>query len=212
MNIKFIRCICYAQSTDSDHPRILLRKPRIRALRNNPRIAHANLGSEDLLRKPRIRGFCCTNLGSARNHLGSRNQTSAIRGNKPTIDRARKAARPSAATWVRCSGWPSCFACAIDRGFFAVDGRTALPVRSIVASLTWMVELLCMRDRSWVCCRGWPRFSCAIPEDCVRIRGLRSKKLLCVHDRSWVCCGRWPRFGCAIPEDCVRIRGLHVRS
>ena len=44
-----------------DHPRILLRKPRIRALRNNPRIAHAN-------------------LGSTRNHLGSRNQTSAIRG------------------------------------------------------------------------------------------------------------------------------------
>ena len=86
--------ICYAQSTDSDHPRILLRKPRIRALRNNPRIVHAN-------------------LGSARNHLGSRNQTSAIRGNKPTIDRARKAARPSAATWVHCSRWPSCFACAL---------------------------------------------------------------------------------------------------
>ena len=150
-----LACICYAQSTDSDHPRILLRKPRIRALRNNPRIAHAN-------------------LGSARNHLGSRNQTSAIRGNNPTIDRARKAARPSAATWVRCSGWPSCFACAIDRGFFAVDGRTALPVRSIVASLTRMAELLCMRDRSWVCCRGWPRFGCAIPEDCVRIRGLRA--------------------------------------
>ena len=25
--------------------------------RNNPRIAHANIGSEDLLRKPQIRGF-----------------------------------------------------------------------------------------------------------------------------------------------------------
>ena len=115
--------ICYVQSTDSDHPRILLRKPRIRALRNNPRIAHANLGSEDYLRKPRIRGFRCANLGSARNHLGSRSQTSAIRGNKPTIDRALKATRPSTATWVRCSGWPSCFACAIDRGFVAADGR-----------------------------------------------------------------------------------------
>ena len=39
--------ICYAQSTDSDHTRVLLRKPWIRALRNNPRIVHANLGSAD---------------------------------------------------------------------------------------------------------------------------------------------------------------------
>ena len=36
--------------------------------RNNPRIAHAN-------------------LESTRNHLGLHNQTSAIRGNKPTTDR-----------------------------------------------------------------------------------------------------------------------------
>ena len=28
---RFCTYICYAQSTDSDHPRILLRKPRIRA-------------------------------------------------------------------------------------------------------------------------------------------------------------------------------------
>ena len=51
----YIIYIYYAQSTDSDHPRILLPKPRIRALRYNPRITHANLGSEDLLCKPRIR-------------------------------------------------------------------------------------------------------------------------------------------------------------
>ena len=87
-------------STDSDHPRILLHKPRIRALCNNPTIAQANLRSEDLLRKPRIRGFCCANLGSARNHTRiaqpnlshprqrshdrSRKQSSsAIRVNKP---------------------------------------------------------------------------------------------------------------------------------
>ena len=38
-----------------------------------------------------------------------------------------------------------------------------------------MAELLCVHDRSWVCCRGWPRFGGAILEDCVRIRGLRSK-------------------------------------
>ena len=141
--------IRYAQSTDSDHPRILLCKPWIRALRNNPRIAHANLGSADLLCKPRIRGFCCISLGPAHNHLGSRNQTSAIYSNKPMIDRARKAARPSVTMWVRCHRWPSCFACAIDRGFFAADGRTALYARSIVASLPRMAKLLCMRDRSW---------------------------------------------------------------
>ena len=92
-------------------------------LRNNPRIAHVNLGSEDLLRKPLIRGFCCANLGSARNLLGSRSQTSAIRGKEATIDRACKATRPSAATNPRCHGWPSCFACAINRGFVAADGR-----------------------------------------------------------------------------------------
>ena len=106
------------------------------------------LGSHTQTSDPRI---CCANLGSARNHLGSRNQTSAIHGNKPTIDRARKAARPSTATWVRCSGWPSCFACSINRGFVDADGRAALRVRSIVASLPWMSELLCVRDRSWVC-------------------------------------------------------------
>ena len=33
---------------------------------------------------------------------------------------------------VRSREWPSCFACAIDRGFFAADGRAALLVRSIV--------------------------------------------------------------------------------
>ena len=45
-----------------------------------------------------ILGFCCTNLESTRNHLGSCNQTSAIRGNKPTIDRASEAAWPFAET------------------------------------------------------------------------------------------------------------------
>ena len=161
--------ICYAQSTDSDNLRILLREPQIRAFAP-PRIAHAYLGSEDLLRKPRICGFCCANLGFAGNHLGSRNQISSIRGNKPTIDRARKLNQlrhPRQRGFIAANGradlcarsivaslprWPNCFACAIDRGF--VDAYA---------------ELLCVRDRSWVCCRGWPRFGCAILEDCVRI-------------------------------------------
>ena len=160
---------------------------------NNPRIAHANLGSEDLLRKPRIRGFYCANLGFAGNHLGSRNQTSAIRGNKPTIDRARKAAPPSAATWVHCRGWSSCFACAIDRSFFAADGRTALRARSIVASLTRMPSCFaCAIDRGFLPrmaevwlrdprrLRADPRFAQQIRGSKVcaanpRIRGLRAR-------------------------------------
>ena len=73
-----------------------MREVRIRTI---PGFCCANLGSElcaiilgsrTQTSDPRI---CCANLRSARNLLGSRNQTSAIRGNKPTIDRARKAAR-----------------------------------------------------------------------------------------------------------------------
>ena len=101
------------------------------------------------MRKSRIRGFCCANLGTARNLLGSRNQTLAIRGNKPTID------------------------------------HTRLRARSIVGSLTRMAELLCVRDRSWVCCRGWPRFGCAILEDCVLIKG-DARPLSRLYHISWV--------------------------
>ena len=113
---EYIQCICYAQSTDSDHPRILLRKPRTRALRN-PSIAHAN-------------------LASARNLLGSRNQTSAIRSNKPTIDHARL----------------------LDCGFIDADGRAALHARSIVVLLPWMAEVWLHDSRRL---RADPRFACA---------------------------------------------------
>ena len=116
--------ICYAQSTDSDHPRILLPKSRIRALRNNPRITHANLGSEDLLCKPRIRGCCCASLGS-----------------KP---------RPSAATNPRSIAHAKQLGHPRQRGFVVADGRAALRARSIVASLPRMAELLCVYDRSWL--------------------------------------------------------------
>ena len=107
------------------------------------------LGSRTQTSDPRI---CCANLGSARNILGSRNQTSAIHGNKPTIDRARKAARPSAST----------------------------KPRSIVH--------VCVRDRSLVCCHGWPRFCCAILEYCVRIRGLLSITAdpRCAQQNPWI--------------------------
>ena len=73
-----------------------------------------------------------------------------------------------------CREWVSCFACAIVRGFFAAEGRTALRARSVVASFLRMAELLHLRDRSRVCCHRWPRFGCAILDDCW-IRGLCSK-------------------------------------
>ena len=132
-------------------------------------IAHANIGSEDWLRKPPIRGFCCANLGFTRNRLGLRNQISAIRGNKPTIDSTRKAARPSDCA-INCASLPrmgELLCCAI-----------------VCGSLPQKVELLCPCDRLWLRFCGWPScfayaidrgfvaipgFGCAILDDCVWI-------------------------------------------
>ena len=172
--------VCYAQSTDSDHPRILLPKPRIRALRNIPRIAHANLGSEDLLRKPRIRmqssRIAQPNLGHPRQqtHDRSRTQSSlAIHGNVGSLQRMAKLLCVRDRSWLLlCRGWPNCFACTIDRGFVDADDRAALRARSIVGLLPRMAKVwlrVAADGRGLVaCCRGWPRFGCAIPEDCVR--------------------------------------------
>ena len=83
-------------------------KPRPSAATNPRSIAHAK------------------QLGHPRQRSHDRSYTqnsSVIRGKEATIDRARKAARPSAATNPRCRGWPSCFACVIDRGFVDADGR-----------------------------------------------------------------------------------------
>ena len=116
-----------AQTSDPSFCAIILGS---RTQTSDPRICCANFGSTDLLRKPRIRtqstGIAQPNLAHPRKQTHDRSRTqssSAIRGKEVTIDRARKAARPSAATNPRCHGWPSCFACAIDRGFVAVDGR-----------------------------------------------------------------------------------------
>ena len=90
------------------HPRQHATKPRSSAATNTRSIAHAK------------------QLGHPRQRSHDRSYTqssSAIRGKEATIDRARKAARPSAATNPRCRGWPSCFACAIDRGFVDADDR-----------------------------------------------------------------------------------------
>ena len=56
--------------------------------------------------------------------------------------------------------------------FFTAEGRTTLCARSVVALFLQMAELLRLCDGSWVCCRGWPRFGCAILDDCMWIRGL----------------------------------------
>ena len=83
---------------------------------NNPRIAHVNIGSEDLLRKPRIHKqssrIAQPNLSHPRQQTHDRSRkrsSSAIRRNEPTTfylyiflheqytDRARKTVRPSAA-------------------------------------------------------------------------------------------------------------------
>ena len=93
--------------------------------------------------------------------------------------------------------------CAIDRGFFAADGRTALHVRSIVASLTRMAELLCVRDRSWVVaadgglvvrsqkiacgsevCAAKSCFACVIDRGFVAAdgRGLAARSMKCINE------------------------------
>ena len=47
--------------------------------------------------------------------------------------------------------------------FVAADERAALRVQSFMASLPQKVELLCTRDRLWLCFCGWLScFACAI--------------------------------------------------
>ena len=58
----------------------------------------------------------------------------------------------------------------IERGLFAADDRTALCVRSIVASLMWMAELLCVCDR-----HGFVAADGTTLQDYVRIRGLLAR-------------------------------------
>ena len=149
-NIKYYNMyyICYAQSTDSDHPRILLRKPRIQALHNNARIAHANVGSKDLLCKPRIRTqssrIAQPNLGHPWQQTHNRlckQSSSAIHGNVGSLPQMAELLCVRDRLWLLCHGWPNCFACAIDRSFVDTDGRAALRARSIVGLLPRMAEV-----------------------------------------------------------------------
>ena len=141
--------ICYAQSTDSDHPRILQRKPRTELLRNNPRIAHVNLGSaRNLLgssnQTSAIRVNTQPNLGHLRQQTHDRSRTqssSAIRVNEATIDRTRKAVRSSAAKKPRSIAHAKQLGHPLQRTHVAADGRAVLRARSIVGLLTRMAEV-----------------------------------------------------------------------
>ena len=135
---------------------------------SDPRICCANLGSADLLRKPRIR---TQSSRIAQPNLGHLRQQ--------THDRSRT----QAARHTR------------QRSHDRSRTQSSSAIHGNEPTLLRMAELLCMRDRSWVCCRGWPRFGCAILDDCLRIRGLRSK--ICGSE---VCAAN------------LRIRGLRVRS
>ena len=58
--------------------------------------------------------------------------------------------------------------------------------RSIVGLLPRMAELLCMRNRSWLLCRGWPScFVFAIDRVFVATDG-RAALRVCVIDRGFV--------------------------
>ena len=90
--------ICYVQSTDSE------------VLCYNPRIVHANLGSNNLLRKPRIR-----------------TQSSKIRNQTSRVSTATNSRSITHACCLQSRN-----ACSIDRGFVATDDRAGLLGRSTV--------------------------------------------------------------------------------
>ena len=103
------------------------------------------LGSCTQTSDPRI---CCANLGSVCNNLGLRNQTSAICGNKHTINCTSKAAQPSMTTKPRSIAQAS--SSAIRRMIMG-----SLPAElecvhylSIVGSLPRMAELLGVCNQS----------------------------------------------------------------
>ena len=103
--------------------------------------------------------ICCATLGSARNIVGSRNQISAICGNKPTIDRARRAARPSVSTkpqsiahvcvrdrlWVCCRRWQR-FGCPILEDCVRIRGLPSKIRGSEVCAANPRIRGLCARS------------------------------------------------------------------
>ena len=144
-----------------------------------------------------------------RSHDRLRMQSSlAIRGNKPTINRARTQALnatipPSSIILTLCN-----YRYIIIQRIICIDYMSKLPrsasmvPQSIVASLPWIAELLCVRDRLWACCHGWLRFGCAILEDCAQIQGLCARSLDYRKGSNLRFAQQNPRM--------VRIRTLHI--
>ena len=161
------------------------------------------------------------------NHLGSRIQTSAIRGSKPTIDRASKAARPYAATKPRSIAQAKQLGHLRQRSHDQLRTQSNSAIRgvimgslpaeqecvhylSIVGSLPQMSELLGVHNQSWLLCREWPNcLSCAIDCDFVDADGraaLRARSIMGLLLRMAEVSLRDPRrlhadpgFACAIP-------------
>ena len=141
---------------------------------NNPGIVHANIGSEDLLRKPQIHTQSSRNAQPNLGHPWQqthdrlcKRSSSAIHRNEATTDRARKAVRPSAAkSHERLHSKAAHPSTATEHNRTHSRALTLWLCRqrwlTIVGSFPRMVELLCERYRSWVCCRRWPRFGSAI--------------------------------------------------
>ena len=154
--------------------------------RNNPRIVHANIGSEDLLRKPQIHKqsskIVQPNLAHPRQQAHDRSHkqsSSVIRRNEATTffflheqytDRARKAVRSSAAKKPRTIAHAKQLA--HPRQLSTIDRAIAHALR--LCRQRWLrINKYTLKK-----IHGWPRFGCAILDiviNCMWIRGLRSK-------------------------------------
>ena len=171
-----------AQTSDPSFCAIILGS---RTQTSGPRICCANLGSADLLRKPRIRTqssrIAQPNLGHPRQQTHDRSRTQS--------SSAYASTKPRSIAHAKQFGHPR------QRSYDRSRTQSSSTIRGNEPTLPRMAELLCVRDRSWVCCRGWTRFGCAILDDSLRIRGLRSK-----IRGSEVCAAN------------LRIRGLRARS
>ena len=135
------------KNMDSDHPKILLCKPRIRT--QSSRIVEPNLGHP-----------------WQQTHDQSRKQsTSAIRSNEDTMGHESKAAWPSAAKMPRSIAHAKQLGHSQDdRGIVACRaGMCALSVYLSVCCCGWLSCLAC--TISWLLCHRWQNcFACAI--DC----------------------------------------------
>ena len=200
----------------------MLRKPQIHT--QSSRIAQPNPGHPWQQTHDRLR----------------KRSSSAINRNEATTDCARKAVRPYAAKSHERSHSKAAHPSAATKHNRSRSRAHALRHcrqrwLTIVGSLPRMAELLCERYRSWVCCRGWPRFGCAMiaceSEACAaksadprfacailgllrkaRIRGLHSKirgSEVCMSDPRIIAQSSDPRFAQQNPR-MVRIRTLRL--